>query len=79
MKPFYSLLENNPIANTTLTYRSVTVFAPANLAFQKYTGKVDDTLVLYHMRIPKLLRNLCTRAVRNLLCSPRCQKLAKDL
>ncbi|XP_046682361.1 fasciclin-1 isoform X3 [Homalodisca vitripennis] len=49
LSQFYSLLENNPIANTTLTYRSVTVFAPANLAFQKYTGKVDDTLVLYHM------------------------------
>ncbi|XP_075231724.1 fasciclin 1 Fas1 domain-containing, partial [Lycorma delicatula] len=46
---FYALLENNHVANSTLQLRSVTVFAPANLAFQKYTGKTDNELVLYHM------------------------------
>jgi uncharacterized surface protein with fasciclin (FAS1) repeats len=45
---FYSLLENSVIANITLEYRQVTVFAPTNLAFQKYTGIKDD-LILYHM------------------------------
>jgi len=49
LSQFYALLENNHIANTTLMYRSVTVFAPANVAFQKFQGKVDDSLVLYHM------------------------------
>ncbi|GFG33414.1 hypothetical protein Cfor_04085, partial [Coptotermes formosanus] len=45
---FYSLLENSAIANNTLQYRQVTLFAPTNLAFQKYTGSKDD-LILYHM------------------------------
>lgn len=49
LSQFYSLVENNPFANTTLQYRSVTVFAPANVAFQKYTGKIDESLVLYHI------------------------------
>jgi uncharacterized surface protein with fasciclin (FAS1) repeats len=45
---FYSLLENSAIANITLQFRQVTLFAPTNLAFQKYTGSKDD-LILYHM------------------------------
>lgn len=45
---FYSLLENSAIANTTLQFRQVTLFAPTNLAFQKYQGSKDD-LILYHM------------------------------
>lgn len=49
LSQFYSLVENNPFANTTLQYRSVTVFAPANMAFQRYTGKIDESLVLYHI------------------------------
>lgn len=36
------------MANTTLTYRHVTVFAPTNRAFQKYGGNLKN-LVLYHM------------------------------
>jgi uncharacterized surface protein with fasciclin (FAS1) repeats len=45
---FYSLLESSVVANFTLEYRQVTLFAPTNLAFQKYTGSKDD-LILYHM------------------------------
>lgn len=48
LSEFYSLLENSAIANNTLQYRQVTLFAPTNLAFQKYTGSKDD-LILYHM------------------------------
>lgn len=49
LSQFYALVENNVFANTTLQYRSVTVFAPANLAFQRYTGRFDESLVLYHI------------------------------
>lgn len=45
---FYQLLEASQVANTTLTYRHVTVFAPTNRAFQKYNGTTKN-LVLYHM------------------------------
>ncbi|KYQ53713.1 Fasciclin-1 [Trachymyrmex zeteki] len=45
---FYQLLEASQVANTTLTYRHVTVFAPTNRAFQKYNGSTKN-LVLYHM------------------------------
>ncbi|RLU21795.1 hypothetical protein DMN91_006171 [Ooceraea biroi] len=45
---FYQLLEASHVANTTLTYRHVTVFAPTNRAFQKYNGSTKN-LVLYHM------------------------------
>jgi len=48
MLQFYSLLESSAVANSTLQYRQVTLFAPTNLAFQKYTGSKDD-LILYHM------------------------------
>ncbi|XP_021919036.1 fasciclin-1 isoform X2 [Zootermopsis nevadensis] len=48
LSEFYSLLENSAIANNTLQYRQVTLFAPTNRAFQKYKGSKDD-LILYHM------------------------------
>ncbi|KAH8310250.1 hypothetical protein KR044_000232 [Drosophila immigrans] len=43
---FYSLLEQNPVANATLTLRSCTIFVPTNEAFQRYKGNAQ---VLYHM------------------------------
>lgn len=48
LSQFYQLLEASQVANTTLTYRHVTVFAPTNRAFQKYNGSTKN-LVLYHM------------------------------
>uniref|UniRef100_A0ABD2VU11 FAS1 domain-containing protein n=1 Tax=Trichogramma kaykai TaxID=54128 RepID=A0ABD2VU11_9HYME len=46
---FYQLLESNPIANSTLMHRHVTVFAPTNQAFQRYHGSTENNLVLYHI------------------------------
>ncbi|XP_020715778.1 fasciclin-1 isoform X4 [Ceratitis capitata] len=43
---FYSLLEQNIIANSTLTLRPCTVFVPTNAAFQRHHG---PTHVLYHI------------------------------
>ncbi|KRF99717.1 uncharacterized protein Dwil_GK22538, isoform E [Drosophila willistoni] len=43
---FYSLLEQNPVANSTLALRSCTIFVPTNEAFQRHTG---TTHVLYHI------------------------------
>ncbi|XP_076395949.1 fasciclin 1 Fas1 domain-containing isoform X3 [Megachile rotundata] len=58
LSEFYHLLEASHVANTTLTYRHVTVFAPTNRAFQKY-NKTKKNLVLYHMsNLPKTLENL---------------------
>ncbi|XP_076287773.1 fasciclin 1 Fas1 domain-containing isoform X2 [Lasioglossum baleicum] len=56
LSQFYHLLEANPVANLTLMYRHVTVFAPTNRAFQKYNGTAK---VLYHMaNLPKTIENL---------------------
>ncbi|XP_020817831.1 fasciclin-1 isoform X3 [Drosophila serrata] len=44
---FYSLLEANPIANSTLSLRSCTIFVPTNEAFQRYKSKTAH--VLYHI------------------------------
>ncbi|XP_076766387.1 fasciclin 1 Fas1 domain-containing isoform X2 [Xylocopa sonorina] len=58
LSQFYQLLEASHVANTTLTYRHVTVFAPTNRAFQKYNGTTKN-LVLYHMsNFPKTIENL---------------------
>ncbi|XP_043590213.1 fasciclin-1 isoform X3 [Bombus pyrosoma] len=58
LSQFYQLLEASQVANTTLTYRHVTVFAPTNRAFQKYSGTTKN-LVLYHMsNSPKTIENL---------------------
>ncbi|XP_076656486.1 fasciclin 1 Fas1 domain-containing isoform X2 [Halictus rubicundus] len=56
LSQFYHLLEANHVANFTLMYRHVTVFAPTNRAFQKYNGTAK---VLYHMaNLPKMIENL---------------------
>ncbi|XP_076379122.1 fasciclin 1 Fas1 domain-containing isoform X2 [Megalopta genalis] len=58
LSQFYHLLEASHVANVTLMYRHVTVFAPTNRAFQKYNGTLKN-LVLYHMsNLPKTLENL---------------------
>nr|XP_031840103.1 fasciclin-1 isoform X3 [Nomia melanderi] len=58
LSQFYQLLEASPVANSTLMYRHVTVFAPTNRAFQKY-NRTTNNLVLYHMaNMPKTLENL---------------------
>ncbi|XP_008560622.1 fasciclin-1 isoform X1 [Microplitis demolitor] len=54
LSEFYHLLEDNQVANNTLMYRHVTVFAPTNRAFQEYVPQNKDALVLYHMsNLPK--------------------------
>ncbi|XP_055908399.1 fasciclin-1 isoform X2 [Eupeodes corollae] len=47
LSQFYTLLEQNPIANSTLALRAVTVFVPTNEAFQRHHA--SNTSVLYHM------------------------------
>ncbi|KAJ6637756.1 Fasciclin-1 [Pseudolycoriella hygida] len=46
MSEFYDLLERNPVAMSNLNLRPLTLFAPTNQAFQKYTGTAH---VQYHM------------------------------
>ncbi|XP_030573284.1 fasciclin-1 isoform X2 [Drosophila novamexicana] len=46
LSQFYSLLEQNPVANSTLSLRSCTIFVPTNEAFQRHKG---PTHVLYHI------------------------------
>ncbi|CAG9823260.1 unnamed protein product [Phaedon cochleariae] len=49
-------MESSRLANLTLAYKQVTIFAPINAAFQKFGELGDDTesLVLYHMTsVPK--------------------------
>ncbi|XP_070072173.1 fasciclin-1 isoform X2 [Drosophila takahashii] len=47
LSQFYSLLESNQIANSTLALRSCTIFVPTNEAFQRYKSKTAH--VLYHI------------------------------
>ncbi|XP_055716286.1 fasciclin-1-like isoform X2 [Phlebotomus papatasi] len=47
LSQFYTLLERNQVAMASLKYRSLTLFAPTNEAFQRYTG--NTTHVLYHI------------------------------
>ncbi|KAL0832786.1 hypothetical protein ABMA28_000951 [Loxostege sticticalis] len=49
LSQFLALLERNVVANTSLQYRQLTMFAPTNEAFQRYNGEMDDSLVLYHI------------------------------
>ncbi|XP_037975018.2 fasciclin-1 isoform X2 [Plutella xylostella] len=49
LSQFLALLERNAVANTSLQYRQLTLFAPTNQAFQRYAGEMDDSLVLYHI------------------------------
>ncbi|XP_034488533.1 fasciclin-1 isoform X2 [Drosophila innubila] len=46
LSQFYSLLEQNQVANSTLALRSCTIFVPTNEAFQRHKG---TTHVLYHI------------------------------
>ncbi|CAH2105723.1 unnamed protein product [Euphydryas editha] len=46
---FLALLERNVVANMSLQYRQMTLFAPTNQAFQRYNGEMDDSLVLFHI------------------------------
>ncbi|XP_037942590.1 fasciclin-1 isoform X3 [Teleopsis dalmanni] len=46
LSQFYSLLEQNVVANYTLSLRSCTLFVPTNEAFQRHHG---NTHVLYHI------------------------------
>lgn len=49
LSQFLALLERNVVSNTSLHYRQMTLFAPTNEAFQRYSGDMDDSLVLYHI------------------------------
>ncbi|XP_047984150.1 fasciclin-1 isoform X4 [Leguminivora glycinivorella] len=49
LSQFLALLSRNAVANTSLHYRQMTLFAPTNEAFQRYNGEMDDNLVLYHI------------------------------
>ncbi|XP_072940120.1 fasciclin-1 isoform X2 [Epargyreus clarus] len=49
LSEFLGLLQSNMVANMSLQYRQVTLFAPTNQAFQTFHGKKDDSLVLYHI------------------------------
>nr|XP_023012184.1 fasciclin-1 isoform X2 [Leptinotarsa decemlineata] len=54
---FQYLVESSRLANLTLSYKQVTVFAPTNAAFQEFEqiNKEDsESMVLYHMtNVPK--------------------------
>ncbi|XP_069675634.1 fasciclin-1 isoform X4 [Periplaneta americana] len=70
LSEFYSLLENSAVANSTLQFRQVTLFAPTNLAFQKYTGSKED-LILYHMtNLAKPLDKLESKVLSELEGNP---------
>uniref|UniRef100_U5EXZ7 Putative fasciclin 1 n=1 Tax=Corethrella appendiculata TaxID=1370023 RepID=U5EXZ7_9DIPT len=47
LSQFYDLLERSKAAMSSLEYRSCTLFAPTNQAFQRYAG--NRTNVLYHL------------------------------
>ncbi|XP_077294817.1 fasciclin 1 Fas1 domain-containing isoform X2 [Arctopsyche grandis] len=49
LSQFYAILERSQSVNSTLQYRHLTVFAPTNEAFQRYSGIVDEALMLYHI------------------------------
>lgn len=46
---FLALVNRNMVANMSLQYRQMTMFAPTNEAFQRYNDEMDDNLVLYHI------------------------------
>ncbi|XP_032595689.1 fasciclin-1 isoform X9 [Drosophila grimshawi] len=57
---FYSLLEQNPVANSTLSLRSCTIFVPTNEAFQRHKG---PTHVLYHITTAAFSKDQLEKAV----------------
>lgn len=59
LSQFYDLITSNAYPNFTLDHRAITVFAPTNAAFQRYKGKLDESLVLYHIiNLPKTIDQL---------------------
>ncbi|XP_026477303.1 fasciclin-1 [Ctenocephalides felis] len=48
LSQFYALLESNTFMNHTIGYRKMTLFAPTNVAFQRYRGPLNNSLVTYH-------------------------------
>ncbi|XP_041970418.1 fasciclin-1 isoform X6 [Aricia agestis] len=59
LSQFLALLERNVVANMSLQYRQMTLFAPTNQAFQGYKQELDDSLVLYHIsNLATTLKNL---------------------
>ncbi|KAM7361182.1 fasciclin 1 Fas1 domain-containing isoform 4-T10 [Cochliomyia hominivorax] len=60
LSQFYSLLEQNPIANSTLSLRSCTLFVPTNEAFQRHHG---TTYVLYHMATVAMTQDQLTKTI----------------
>ncbi|XP_014367289.1 fasciclin-1 isoform X2 [Papilio machaon] len=49
LSQFLALVNRNMVANMSLQYRQMTMFAPTNEAFQRYNDEMDDNLVLYHI------------------------------
>lgn len=60
LSEFLALIDRHVVANTSLHYQQMTLFAPTNQAFQRYNGEKDDSLVLYH------ISNLATTLSSNL-------------
>ncbi|XP_043070746.1 fasciclin-1 isoform X5 [Drosophila grimshawi] len=60
LSQFYSLLEQNPVANSTLSLRSCTIFVPTNEAFQRHKG---PTHVLYHITTAAFSKDQLEKAV----------------
>ncbi|KAI8122940.1 Fasciclin-1 [Lucilia cuprina] len=60
LSQFYSLLEQNPIANSTLSLRACTLFVPTNEAFQRHH---DTTYVLYHMATVAMTQDQLTKTI----------------
>uniref|UniRef100_A0A1I8PTQ0 FAS1 domain-containing protein n=1 Tax=Stomoxys calcitrans TaxID=35570 RepID=A0A1I8PTQ0_STOCA len=58
---FYSLLESNQIANSTLSLRACTLFVPTNEAFQRHKNKA--TYVLYHMATVAMTQDQLTKTI----------------
>lgn len=46
---FYSQLYMSPLSRSSLNYREVTVFAPVNEAFNKFSGRLGQNLTSYHV------------------------------
>ncbi|XP_073819009.1 fasciclin 1 Fas1 domain-containing isoform X2 [Musca autumnalis] len=58
---FYSLLEQNQIANSTLSLRACTLFVPTNEAFQRHKNKA--TYVLYHMATVAMTQDQLSKTI----------------
>ncbi|XP_073819022.1 fasciclin 1 Fas1 domain-containing isoform X9 [Musca autumnalis] len=61
LSQFYSLLEQNQIANSTLSLRACTLFVPTNEAFQRHKNKA--TYVLYHMATVAMTQDQLSKTI----------------